>query len=210
VPALPALASPADLAARLGRTLTDAEQDQAAVLLADASAMVRAYTRQDFTLTADDVMVLRGQGDTIKLPQRPVVDVTRVVAVGGNDALPDIALTDWAWDGLDLIRLGCGDYVINLPEVWWDDEDGYPGTYRVTNSHGYAAVPPAVLTVVCGVVTRVLQNPQNLRSETVGPYSVTYSIPATGEALGLNLSRYDKQILDDYRAKVGQIKVRPG
>jgi hypothetical protein len=209
VPALPALASPDDLAARLGRALTDAEETQAAVLLTDASALVRAYTRQDFTLTTDDVAVLRGQGDTVRLPQRPVVDVSRVVAVGGNEALPDITLTDWAWDGLDLIRLGAGDYVINLPEVWWDD-DGYPGTYRVTYSHGWEDVPPAVLGVVCGIVSRVLQNPQNLRSETVGPYSVTYSIPATGEALGLNLSRYDKQVLDDYRAKVGQIKVRAG
>jgi hypothetical protein len=132
--------------------------------------------------------------------------VSRVVAVGGNAALPDFTLGDWAFDGIDTIKIGDGAAIINLPEVWWDD-DGYPGTYRVTYSHGFATVPTDVVSVVCAMVTRVFQNPSNLRSETVGSYSVTYTIPATGEALGINLSRYEKQILDRYRRKASTVRV---
>lgn len=201
-----ALASPDDLEARLGRDLTTEEAARAEALLADASAAVRAYTGQDFDLVADDVVVLRGMGGRITLPGRPVQDVTRVEVIGGSDALPDFTLSDWLFDGIDTVRIGEGTTIINLPEVWWDD-DGYPGTYRVTYSHGYATVPADVLGVVCGAVLRVLANPSGYRSETVGSYSVTYAVPATGEQLGVNLTRYEAKALDRYRRKANTIKV---
>lgn len=204
------LASAAELEARLGRELTDAETARVEALLEDASAMVRSYTRQQFDLVEGDVQVLRMQGGEIRLPQRPVTAVTRVVAVGGNDNLPDVPIMDWVWDNLDLVRVGSGACVVNLPEAWWDD-DGYPGTYRVTYSHGYETVPADVVRVVCSMVLRTLTAPTmagGVTSETVGPYSYRLDGPGTG--LGVSLSAADKKDLDDYRTKVGQIKVRRG
>lgn len=209
MPALPALAAPDDLEDRLGRDLTAGEAARATALLADASALVRSYTRQDFTLVEDDVAVLRVQGGEIRLPKRPVTEVASVVAIGGSDALPDVAISDWVWDGLDIIRIGDGSCVINLPEVWWDDEDGYPGTYRVTWSHGDATVPAGVVRVVCGVVLRTLTAPSmagGVTSETVGPYS--YRMDQPGQGLSVSLTQADKDDLADYRTKVSQIKVR--
>lgn len=209
MPALPALASSADLEARLGRDLTAAEAARAAALLADASALVRSYTRQTFTLVEDDGAVLRAQGGEIRLPQRPVTAVASVVAIGGSDAVPDVTVADWVWDGLDLIRVGAGCCVINLPEVWWDDEDGYPGTYRVTYSHGYATVPADVVRVVCGMALRTLTAPTmagGVTSETVGPYSYRIDQPGTGLAVALTAA--DKKDLDGYRVTEAQIKVR--
>lgn len=203
------LASTDDLEARLGRPLTPEEAARADALLADASAVIRAYTGQDFDLVTDDVVVLRASGGSITLPQRPVVAVTRVVAVGGNDALPDFTVIDWVFDEIDTIRIGDGNYVINIPEVWWDD-DGYPGTYRITYSHGYAQVPPDVVGVACAMALRVLHNPAGLRSEGIGPYSVTYATPATGEQLGVNLTRYEKQTLARYRRSATTIRVTRG
>lgn len=201
-----ALASPDDLEARLGRDLTAQEAARAEALLGDASAVVRAYTRQTFDLVTDDEVVLRAAGGRITLPGRPVQNVTRVEVIGGSEALPDFTLADWLFDGIDTVRIGEGAAVINLPEAWWDD-DGYPGTYRVTYTHGYAEVPADVLSVVCGVVLRVFTNPSGYRSETVGSYSVTYAVPATGEQLGTNLTRYEMKVLDRYRRKADTVKV---
>lgn len=202
-----ALATVADLEDRLGRDLTDTEASRAQALLEDASAAVRRYTRQQFDLVEDDERVLRAQGGTIRLPQRPVIDVTKVEAVGGAGA-PDVTIADWLWDGIDQIRLGNGNYVINLPEAWWDD-DGYPGTYRVTYSHGYAEVPGDVVRVVCAMATRTITSPSmagGVVGESVGPYS--YRLDAPGGGLAVMLTQADKETLADYRDSVGQIQVR--
>lgn len=202
-----ALASQADLEARLGRDLTDTEQARVEALLADATALVRAYTGQTFEPVADDTVVLRAAGGRITLPQRPVTAVTRVVAVGGSEALPDFPLADWLFDGIDTIRLGEGGYIINLPEAWWD-EDGYPGTYRVTYSHGYTAVPADVLGVVCGMALRPLTAPTTaggVVSETIGSYS--YRLDAAGAGLGVAMSVEDRKLLDRYRRGASTIRV---
>lgn len=204
------LASKADLVARLGRDLTCAEDARLAALLADASALVRAYTGQDFAFTQDDVVTVRAQAGMIRLPKRPVVAVSSVVAVGGNGQ-PDVPLVDWWWDGLDLVRVGAGEYVINLPEQWWDDEDGYPGTFRVTYSHGWAEVPPDVVAVVCSMVLRTLTAPTTvggITSETIGPYSYRLESPGVGTAV--SLTDAERKTLARYRRTVGMISVRAG
>lgn len=202
-----ALASPEDLEARLGRDLTEAETARAAALLEDASAIVRAYTGQSFEAVTDDVVVLRAVGGRIVLPQRPVTAVTQVVAIGGSEALPDFTLVDWLFDGVDTIRIGEGGYVINLPEAWWDD-DGYPGTYRVTYSHGEAGAPPDVKAVVCGMVNRSLTAPTmagGVTSETIGSYS--YRMESAGTGLSVVLGAEDRKVLDRYRRTVGTVRV---
>ena len=204
-----ALATVEDLHARFGRDLTPAEEARADALLADASAMIRAFTGQDFAVTEDDQVTLRGQGGTVRLPQRPVTAVTSVVAIGGDGA-PDVTVIDWIWDGIDQIRIGEGSFVINLPAVWWDD-DGYPGTYRVTYSHGYADVPADVVAVVCGMVMRTLTAPTmagGVRSETIGPYS--YQLDAAGTGISVMMSQADRDALKRYRKTEGMISVRRG
>lgn len=201
------LAIVADLEARLGRDLTDTEAARADALLGDASAMVRSYTGLDFTVAEDDEVTLRGQGGMIRLPQRPVTEVSKVIAIGGDGA-PDVTLIDWIWDGIDQIRIGEGSFVINLPAIWWDD-DGYPGTYRVTYSHGYEQVPADVVAVVCGMASRTLTAPTmagGVRSETIGPYS--YQLDAAGAGLAVMMSQADRDALKRYRRSAGMITVR--
>ena len=201
-----ALATVQDLQDRLGRPLTDAEAARAPALLDDASAMVRAYTGQTFTLVADDEVVLRVQAGIVRLPQRPVIAVSRVVAIGGELA-PDVAITDWVFDGVDQIAIGTGAAVINLPETWWDD-DGFPGTYRVTYSHGYAAPPADVVAVTCGMVLRTLTAPTTqggVTSETIGSYS--YSLKAADTGVSVSLGQPDRQALARYRRTEAMIKV---
>ncbi|URN11365.1 hypothetical protein LUW77_03485 [Streptomyces radiopugnans] len=103
---LPPLATAADLAAALGRTFTTGEQAQAEALLGQASAMVRAYLRQDitratttdtFTLQRSDRQHLASPFDhrthgQVLLPQRPVEEVTEV-------RVNDLPTADWWLDG---------------------------------------------------------------------------------------------------------------
>ncbi|HWB37182.1 MAG TPA: hypothetical protein VHA75_14285 [Rugosimonospora sp.] len=203
-----ALASQDDLEARLGRDLTAAEETRADALLADASALVRAFTGQTFDLVVDDVVVLRAVGGTITLPQRPVTAVTKVEVIGGSEALPDFTTSDWLFDDIDTIRVGEGSWIINVPEAWWDD-DGYPGTYRVTYSHGYASAPPDVIAVVCGMVNRALTAPTmagGVTSETIGSYS--YRLDSAGAGLAVAMSAEDRKVLARYRSTASTIKVR--
>lgn len=204
-----ALATADDLAARFGRDLTPAEEARAEALLADASAMIRAFTGQDFAVVDDDQVTLRGQGGTVRLPQRPVTAVTSLIAIGGDGA-PDVTVIDWIWDGIDQIRIGEGSFVINLPAIWWDD-DGYPGTYRITYSHGYETVPADVVAVVCGMVMRTLTAPTmagGVRSETIGPYS--YQLDAAGTGISVMMTDTDRKALKRYRPDAGMISVRRG
>ena len=203
-----ALASQADLESRLGRALTPAEEARVEALLADASALVRAFTGRSFTLTEDQEITLRAVGGRILLPQTPVIEVTRITAVGGSDALPDFTVADWTFDGIDTVHIGSGACVINLPEAWWDSEDGYPGTYRVVYSHGDATVPADVLSVVCAMALRPLTTPKmvgGVVSETIGSYS--YRLDAAGGGLGVAMTAEDRKVLNRYRRKATTIRV---
>ncbi len=202
-----ALASAADLVNRLGRDLTDTETARAGSLLADASALIRAFTGQTFESAAETV-VLRAQGDQIRLPHTPVTAVASVVAVG-EAGIPDLPVADWVWDGLDLIRLGSGRLVINLPETWADDESGYAGTFRVTYTAGPAQVPADVVAVVCRMVLRTLTDPGtagNMIAETDGNYS--YKLDAAGGGLAVALTAADKADLVRYRRTSGMTMLR--
>lgn len=198
---LPSLATVADLAALLGRTFTTEQEAQAQALLDQASSVVRAYVRQDITqATTTDTFTMRRAdrllhrcGGVVTLPQRPVVDVD-TVSVNGT------AVTDWWQEGSDL-----------LVRAWaWDHP---PAAHRapqvtVTYTHGWDPVPGDIQAIVMQAANRVMVNPGQIRSETVGGESVTYLIPATGEALGVLLSRTEQKVLDRYRRTSGSVQVR--
>lgn len=204
------LASLTDLSDRLGRPLTAAEETRAQALLADASAKVRAYTRQNFTRTDNETVVVRAQQGEIRLPQRPVLDVTGVVAIGAGGA-PDVPVVGWQWDGLDIIRAVTDSPVINLPEDWYDDVDAYPGTFRVTYSHGDAQVPDVVVGIVARMVLRTLTAPTvagGVTGETIGPYS--YRTDGSGVGTAVAMTDDDRQELKDagFRPRAGMSMVR--
>lgn len=204
-----ALAAVADLEARLGRKITSsAEIVQANAFLADASAKVSSYTRQNFALVTDDEVVLRPVGTLLRLPERPVVAVTSVTAIG-CDGSPDFPLAGFCWDGSDLIDLdGWSSSVINLPE-WW--ADGYGAdSYRVIYDHGYAVIPAEVVAVVCGMVNRVLSSPspvEGMVTEKIGQYSYGLQQGAGANGLTVRLTDDDKAALVRYRRTASTIAV---
>lgn len=209
------LATQADLEARLGRGLTTAEQARVEALLDDASALIRAYTRQDFDQTAGDEIVLRPVGSRLRLPQRPVTAVTSVVALGGG-VIPDLTLPagTWTWDGVDLVDVWPLDsrVWVSLPEAWSDA--GWPvDTYRVTYSHGYAQVPADVVAVVCGMVNRVLLSPslvEGLVQERIGQYSYQLQQGVGASGASVRLTDVDRAALARYRRMSGTIQTRAG
>lgn len=195
-----ALATIADLIARIG-PLTSEQSARAPGLLEDASALVSGFTRQTFVEASDDVQVIRSQGRTITLPQRPVTDVSQVVAVGVPDSTADITLPagSWAWDGIDRIEILLRhDWIINLSAVWAD----WAGTnsYRVTYSHGYSPPPSAVIAVVCNMVNRVLTAPtlsDGLTQETIGQYGWQGQQQVGSMGAGVRLNASDRQTLKE-------------
>lgn len=206
-----ALADVTDLEARLGRPLTAEEQARAGALLEDASAAVRTYTGQHFMRVDDETVVVRAQQGEIRLPQRPVIDVTEVVAIGAGGA-PDVPVVGWQWDGLDVVRAVADSPIINLPELWHEESDGsYPGTYRVTYSHGPAQVPRVVVAVVARMVLRTLTAPTvagGVTGETIGPY--TYRTDGSGVGTAVVMADEDRRMLADagYRRMSGLSMVR--
>ncbi|MFG3048135.1 hypothetical protein ACGFZR_24785 [Streptomyces sp. NPDC048241] len=148
---LPPFATSADL--RIGRELTEAEQQQADRLLADASHLIRMTAGyQQITRVDDDTVTLRGScTGVLKLPQRPVRDVTAVAGV-----------TAWQWDGGDrLFRTDCRA---------WD------GPVTVTYSHGFDPEDIAyqvAVSVACDAVKRVLLNPELVKQRALDDYSET-------------------------------------
>ncbi|MFE6597245.1 hypothetical protein ACFU9O_02280 [Streptomyces albidoflavus] len=198
---LPSLVTVAELAALLGRTFTPAQETQAQALLDQASSVVRAYVRQDLTRATSTLTVsmrradpvLHRCGGLVTLPQRPVVDVASVSVDG-------VSTQDWWQDGQEiLLRSG----------AWSSPPTAHgPPQVTVTYTHGFDPVPGDIKAIVAQAANRVMVNPGAVRSETVGGESVTYLIPATGEALGVLLSRTEQRVLDRYRRTSGTVQVR--
>ncbi len=209
------LATTADLAARLGRSLTTSENTRAAAYLTDASARIRIYTRQTFTVVAGDTVRLRPVGTRLRLPQRPVNAVNAVTAIGWA-GIPNLLLPAgfWGWDGIDIIEIAPfnADIWLNLPTLELGTE--LPDTYEVDYDHGEGTVPPEVVAVCCGMVLRVLVAPspvEGMSSERIGQYSYQMSQQVNGGSAGVTvrLSEQDKDELAQagYKRKATTVQV---
>ena len=195
------LATTTDLEARLGRSLTPTEATRAAAYLTDISALIRSYTKQDFTAVTSDVVRLRPVGTAIRLPQRPVTAVNSVMALGWA-GIPNIVLPagSWGWDGIDVIEIApfTSDIWLNLPTLELGEE--LPDTYEINYDHGEANVPADVVAVACGAVLRVLVAPslvEGMSAERIGQYSWQMSQQVDGGSAGVTvrLSEQDKDQL---------------
>lgn len=189
----------ADVEARLGRALTATEVARVAALIADASASIRNYTRQEInedTTTA----TLRVRNGRIRLPQRPVTAVATVVNVNGDPVI-------YQWDGSDSISS-----LSNVPDTWaWEPFRGGVLTLDVTYTHGYNPIPDDIIAVGCSIVMRSLgREPVDagIQSESIQGYSYTLGVIGAAGAVGLLDS--EKDILESYRRVGGQISTAPG
>jgi hypothetical protein len=185
------LATAADLAARIG-PLSESQAARAAAFLADASALVQAYTGPLGVVDDDEVIVVPSNG-TVFLPGRPVTAVTTVAQLDGTT----VPAADWVWNGLDEVDVDIG----------W-----VTPTMRVVYSHG-TATPDGVIAVVCAMAARVLTAPstsEGLSAETIGQYSYqSGGGSSSGVAVRLTKADMDTLAMLGLRRRSVSVTVRP-
>lgn len=149
-------ATAAELAARLGVTLTKDEEARANVLLTQASGLIQDVTGQTIEKVTDDELIRIGQEDNrMRLPQRPVISVSSVTLAGEVQEADTYHL-----EGDELVSY-CG----------W----GYPDeTLVVTYTHGFAEVPETVKAICLEAVVRVWVNPGSVSTDEHGSERVQY------------------------------------
>jgi len=196
------LATPDDVAARLGRDMTIDELVRLDALLADASTTVRKAARQQFTHGTSTITLVTN-GKRARLPQRPVIEVTSVKDLSGNDMAYQLVN--------DVLRFDI------TPLNWFEVEPYrcFPTEIVVEYEHGYrptddeppvSTIPDDIVAVVCSVVCRALgmnpTAPGGIAQESIDGYSITAgggtataSVIAQG-ALGLLPS--EQAICDSY------------
>lgn len=196
MPALPPLADLDDVEDRLGRDLTESEQRKASAALLDASAVVRSYTRRDFT-TGTATIRLRPRGNKVTLPQRPVVSVASVATVISFGTTEYVTPTPaWSHVAGNEIYLIDPQLVFNGPALDLSDQNVW---IEVTYTFGYDEIPYDIMAVTANLVVRNMTVPQSgmVDLETVGPYTTRYAaFTASGP---LALSAADRDVLNRYR-----------
>ncbi|MEW2034900.1 hypothetical protein AB0901_30915 [Streptomyces roseifaciens] len=155
----------------------------AALVLDTASAIVRAEARQRFTRGTTTV-ALSPRGQVVSLPQRPVVSV-ELVRASGRVLRPD-------------------EFRVWRDRMWLPL--GVIGPVVVTYTHGYATVPADVRAIVLTLAGRVLNNPSDLRQESVGSVSVTYA----AETIGASLAPIERAQLARYRPRAAVVQLGQG
>lgn len=193
--ALPTLATAADLAAATQRT--DLDDAAANLALESASAVIRNFTKQQFTRVVDDVVRLRIIDEReLVLPQRPVESVSRVRA-------NSLVLVDWVLSHDRLLRTGgwrCLPGTTTYPD---------PGIVEVTYTHGWAEVPGDVRAVCLDLAAMTVSNPGGLRERERSIDDWTQRDVYAMETLGSGtLSAAHKSILSAYRRRIGTVNTR--
>lgn len=188
-----ALASIADVEARLARDLTGADETRMARLLIDASAAVRGYTGQLFDVVTETLR-MKARTGVLRLPQRPVTAVSAV-----ED--PDNNAISYEWWGDDRVYVG-GLVPLNQ---WELNGRRSPISYLdITYTHGYAAVPLDIVAVVCQIAMRAHGTPatdSGKTSESITNYS--YSTGGAAAAGGVGMLSDERAVLDRYRRPGG-------
>jgi hypothetical protein len=190
-------------------------------MLSDGSAIIRRRGRNTFMYVAADQLTVAASDGIIVLPQRPIYKVISVVARSGNQAIPNIPVTWFIFDGVDTVTIPepSSSGIINLPEFWYEMA-WYSHSYDTTYEHGYHEVPADIKGLLCNAIISELSTPTmsaTLQSESIGAYSYSmrrsYSGGGTGGGAmaGMYAALRDfgmEEILGDYRFKVGSIAVR--
>jgi hypothetical protein len=161
-------ASAADLQARMGKAFTPEQVLKANLILAGATAYIRACTDQWISVVADDVITIDAPiSDTIWLPQRPVQSVATVKVDGS-------LTTAWKLRGSRLIK-------VDLNGCPWATSSE-PHEVEIAYTHGFATTDERfdlARDACLSLAMHRLSNPLNLISESVDDYSRTFNNGAT-------------------------------
>lgn len=173
-----ALATIADVEARLGRPLTAAELPKAQAWLEDASALFVQRAVQQFEPGESRVRLFPRDG-VVRLVQRPVIEITSVRDLDGVEI-------DYTFDGFQSIY-DLGSYTPVIVEY----------------DHGSENIPADVVACVAGMVVRTLQIAPDAASgvtqQSVGPFSQSYAAWAVGGQV--MMSPAEEKVANAYRDK---------
>ncbi|MFJ8384731.1 phage gp6-like head-tail connector protein [Streptomyces sp. NPDC094438] len=188
---MPSLATIEDVAARIGRPLTDEERPRIGAFLLDVSALVTDYCGTNFQRHDDGLVVLDPMsGVELPLP-RFMLPLTSVTEVRWGDGT---LIDDWSYSRRSLWRAG----------GWQPPASGKARTITVRASYGYPAVPPTITAVTCTEVIRWLAVQPGVASEKVGELETSYGATAPTQSL----SPAAEQALRHYRRRVISTHVR--
>lgn len=145
-----------------------------------ATATVRSYCGWHVAPPLTETLELDGsRSSLLELPSLLVSAVSDVKVDG-------VTVTGYRWSRAGLLRY----------------DGGWGAGWRsveVTFTHGHAATPEDVRVAAIAAARRELVNPDNLRSESGPGYSRVFTIPGTGEAYGVMLSKVEQALLSRYR-----------
>ena len=179
-----AFATYQDLEDRLRVTFTATEQVQAAALLDQATALIKAEANQHIDEVTSDAITVDGTGTRrIVLPEWPVTAVTSVTEDGTLLTFDD----DYKWTLRGVL--------IRVAAVWPYDI----GNIDVVYTHGHAVTPPALETVCVEMTARAWSTPASgaVTQESIGSYSVSYDT-ATQAVTGLELKESERLVVADF------------
>lgn len=171
-----------DLAAYLQQ---DIDTASATIARTMATGVITGHTNQIIEADTYTTLLPINSDRTVRLPQRPVTDITSVTVAG--TAL--VAGDDYEWDGISDTFLIDG----YLP-----DPDDWQAT--VEYDAGYAVVPADITAVALSVAARLYNTTPGLVSESIDDYRAQYAAPSP-----LGLLDYERQILRRYRVTLGSI-----
>ncbi|WEB38758.1 phage gp6-like head-tail connector protein [Streptomyces yunnanensis] len=180
-----------DVAARLGRPISEDEKAKIQALIEDVSALITAETGKDFQSHTDEVIGITScRGPRLRLPWKlfPITDIFDVKF--STDPAP---LRDWFYeDGFLVRRRG-----------WWPTqaETTFPVVF-VRLTYGYAEVPEDIRAVCAQEVIRWLAQSPGVSMERVGELQVQYSSGTQ------TLSSASRQALKKYRLRVVSTSLR--
>lgn len=195
---LPPIANLEQYATHVGAPPAGTDVIRVMSLLAEASAMVRARSGQQFTRSVSTRVPIRITQGRLRLPQRPVVAVTEVFGPSATTGLvnPSLALSA-RFDGLETITVNAG-----VPNDFaFEPFRTAPTVAYVTYTHGYLPeeMPADILAVVCGMAARASGVPADrggYQQEQTGPYMVSLSAAAGQGALGM--TEGEREVVDRY------------
>lgn len=175
-----AFASLDDLNAILGQSI---DETLGELVLDLASGAIRSWTRQSFDYVEDDTISVSGNWDTILvLPERPVAAITSI-SVDAEELDTD----SWRLDGDVLYRT-----------ARWG---GPKVTVEVVYTHGYEILPDDIRGFCLRLAARWLTNPQGLRTESIGTYSVGFG----GDITGALVAESEWRELGRYRIRAAAV-----
>jgi hypothetical protein len=184
------LATPDDVAAVLGRTLTQAESDRVGAILDKASELFRGRSGQRFTEGTSEVSRIVVAG-SVMLTQRPVVSVEAVTTESGDSV-------GFAIHGAKLTLSGI--------------ESGT--TVHVSYTHG-GTVPDLVRLTIAEIAKKVLSISEKAASgltsnmRITGPFTDQETYATWAQGGQTMLAPDDMATADRYRVKVRRSTVMP-